>query len=116
MSSSEENKVVEIKVNKEEAKKVETKAKTFWEKHRDKIMVGAMIFGYALLKGKIDSIEGRTRRAFKQVNHMFDSRDSYYKGEIDALFNNCDILKSDLINVASTLGYSGQYACTKVED
>ena len=109
--------VIEVKAEKEETTMKRTEdtveqVKGFWEEHGSKIALGASIIFSLLVNRKINQLEARTKKSFIQVadvmNPLIDN--------VGNLYENTNVLKSDLKTLAIHTGFQGKLACDIIKE
>ena len=87
-------------------------AKSFWEEHGSKIALGASIIFALLTNRKVNQLEARTKKSFIQVaevvNPLIDN--------VGNLYENTNVLKSDLKTLAIHTGFQGKLACDIIKE
>lgn len=86
--------------------------KSFWEKHKDKIIIGGTLLIGFLLNRKINKLSANSDYKFKQIKGWFNNDVSphmeWTHENIDRAFDNFGIIRNDLNNLATTIGYQGK--------
>ena len=102
----------------QEVDEMKVKAESFWETNGTKVLaIGGIIAGL-LLNKKINKLEARTGNAFKGVEKSFNQLNDHVDCNFEGIFNNFKMLRADIIDVATSTGYTGKLRVNhvKVED
>lgn len=86
--------------------------KCFWEKRKyDIIVAGTLLMGF-LINKKIDRLSRNSDYKFKQIKGWFNNDVSphmeWTHENIDRAFDNFSIIRNDLNNLATSIGYQGK--------
>ena len=102
----------------QEVDEMRVKAESWWDKNGAKALaIGGIVLGLFLNK-KINRLEARTGNAFKGVEKSFNQLSDHVDCNFEGIFNNFKMLRADIVDVATSTGYTGKLRVNhvKVED
>lgn len=99
-----------------EADDMVTNFNSFWEQHKDKIMLGGGILASLILNHKINALDAKTGKSFKLVANAFDKQADYIDDNLDAIYKNFRIIRSDLVNIATHVAFQGKLGVNQIPE